>query len=65
MRPARRTDNYAALVVPNVKEGWGPNTPSHPLSLHDLLRESFTFSDIIYYQIITYRLCHGRVLREE
>jgi hypothetical protein len=64
MRPARRSDNYAALVVPNFKVEWGPNTPSHPLSLHDLLRESFTFSDI-YCQIITYRLCHNRVLREE
>jgi hypothetical protein len=65
MQPARRTDNCAALVVPNVKVGWGTNTPSHPLSLHDLLRESFNFSDIIYYQIITYRMCRNRVLREE
>ena len=53
MRPARRTDNCAALVVPNVKVGWGRNTPSYLLSLRGLLRESFTFSDIIYYHIIT------------
>jgi hypothetical protein len=63
MRPARRTDKYAPLVVPKV--GWGPNTPFHLLSLHGLLRESFAFSGIIYYQIITYRMCHNRVLREE
>jgi hypothetical protein len=60
-RPARRTENFAVVVVPNVKVGWRPNTSSHPFSLHDLLRESFTFSDV-YYQIITYRMCHNMVL---
>lgn len=39
MRPTRRPDRSAVLVLPNVKIRLEPNIPSH-LSLHDVLRES-------------------------
>ena len=42
MRPARRVDNSAVLVVPNVKARMEAQHYIPPLSLHDLLRESFT-----------------------
>ena len=44
MRPARKADNSAVQVVPNVKvriEAKLSIPP--PLSLHELLRETFTF----------------------
>ena len=42
MRPARRADNFAVLVVPNVKLKMEAQRSTHPL--YDLLRESFTFT---------------------
>jgi hypothetical protein len=41
--PVRRADNSAVLVVPNVKLRMKVRHSIPPLSLHDLLRESFTF----------------------
>ena len=41
MRPARRPDNPAVLVVPNVKARMEAQLSVSFLSLHDLLRESF------------------------
>jgi hypothetical protein len=44
MRPARAAGNYAVLVVPIVKVKMEAQHSIPPLSLHDLLRESFTFT---------------------
>jgi hypothetical protein len=46
MRPARRADNCTVLVVPNVKVRTEAQHFVPPLSLHDLLRESFTFTSL-------------------
>ena len=40
---ARRADSSAVLVVPNVKVRMETQHSISPLSVHDLLRESFTF----------------------
>jgi len=42
--PARKADNSTVLVVLNVKTGMEAQHYIPPLSLHDLLRESFTFT---------------------
>jgi hypothetical protein len=47
VRPARRANNSAFLVVPNVKIRMEAQHSIPPLSLHDLLREMFTFYDIL------------------
>jgi hypothetical protein len=44
VRPARVADNCAVLVVPNVKVRMEAQHSIAPLSLYDLLRESFTFT---------------------
>ena len=44
MLPARRADNSAVLAVPNVKVRKEAQHSIPPLSHHDLLRESFTFT---------------------
>ena len=41
MRPVRRGDNTAILVVPNVKVKMEAQHPILPLNLHDLLWASF------------------------
>jgi hypothetical protein len=43
MRPARIAHKPAVLVVPNVKARMEAQLSISFLSLHDLLRESFTF----------------------
>ena len=43
VRPARRAENSTVLVVPNVKVRMEAQRPTPRLSLHDLLRETFTF----------------------
>ena len=43
VRPAHRADNSAVLVVPNVKARTQAQNSTPPLSVHDLLRGSFTF----------------------
>jgi hypothetical protein len=43
VRPTRRADNSAVLVVMNVKVRMKAQHSITPLSLHDLLWESFTF----------------------
>jgi len=40
----RRADNSAILVVPNVKARMEAERSILPLSLHDFLQESFTFT---------------------
>ena len=47
MRPARRADNSAVLVVPNVKVRMEARHSIPPLCLDDLLWESFTFSFLL------------------
>ena len=47
MRPARRAI-FSVLVVPNVKVRMEAQYPIPPVSLHDLLRESFTFAVAIF-----------------
>ena len=42
MRPERRADNSAVLAVPNVKVRMEAQHSVSDLSLHDVLRESFT-----------------------
>jgi len=44
MRQTRAAGNYAVLVVPNVKVKMEAHHSIPPLSLHDLLWESFTFN---------------------
>jgi hypothetical protein len=44
VQPARRADNSANLVVPNVRLGRKPKIPPHFLSLHNLLRKGFTYT---------------------
>jgi len=42
----RRADNSAVLVLPNVRIWMEAQNSIYPLSLRDLLRESFTFIPI-------------------
>ena len=51
MRPARTADNFAIVVVLNVKVRMEAQHSIRPLGLHDLLRESFIF------------FCHWYILR--
>jgi hypothetical protein len=44
VRQARRANNSALLVVPNVKLRMEAQHSILPLNLHDLLRESFIFN---------------------
>ena len=44
VRPALKIGNSAIHVVPNVKVRMEARQSILPLSLHDLLRESFTFT---------------------
>ena len=54
MRPARRADNYVVLVVPNVKVRMEVQNSFPFMSIHDLLRESFTFIIIYLLEIQIY-----------
>jgi len=44
--PACRTNNSVVLVVPNVQVRLEAQHSIHHVGLHDLLRESFTFSEM-------------------
>jgi hypothetical protein len=41
--PVRRADKFAILFVPSAKVRMEAQPSIHPLSLHDLLWENFTF----------------------
>jgi len=43
MRPAHRADNFAVLVVPNVKIKGKPSIQPSPLNSHDLLAKALLF----------------------
>ena len=44
VQPARKADNFAVTVVQNVKISMEAQHSIRPLSLHDLLRESFIYT---------------------
>jgi hypothetical protein len=49
VRLALRSDSSGLLVVPNVEIGMEAQNFIPPLSLHDLLRENFTFTFMSFF----------------
>ena len=57
VRHLHRADNFAVLVVPNVKVRMGAQHSIPPLSLHDFLQQSFTYltQDVFKQRFLTRR----------
>jgi hypothetical protein len=55
MRPARRADNSAVLVVPNVKVRMHAQLSIPPLSLHGLLGKTLRFYSKL--RVFAFLLC--------